>query len=318
MWAAEDVEAVFDQDPQRVCILQGPVAVKHCVKANEPIKELLGNIDETLKAKLLETYYGGDVSKVPVVDYLGASTSTKSSSVCAENGVKVSSDGEATEYKIGSVVPPLDAWLECLTASSDGWLKALLTSPTIVQGKGYIDNPLRRLFAPRAGQKVIVDAETDSITLYGSGRSFGPHPENFEAVSAEFDADDSTISLTINEERGGVSVPLELEFLYRPDQGFAPIHEVVDGRTSRIKDFYWRLWFGDDLSMPKLDARQTFEGPETTVEAAEIERFCSVVRNEGEAFKSARNGKVQAPLDFAIVTGWQVRSMVGIRKNISQ
>jgi fatty acid synthase subunit beta len=142
--------------------------------------------------------------------------------------------------------------------------------------------------------------------LYGAGRSFGPHPEDFEAVNAHFNADSSNISLTIFEERAGVSVPLKLEFLYRPDQGFAPVHEVADGRTSRIKDFYWRLWFGDELSMPKLEARQTFEGPETTVDTQEIERFCSVVQNDGEAFKSVRNGKVQAPLDFAIVTGWQV------------
>ncbi|KAI5885432.1 uncharacterized protein SCHCODRAFT_01176814 [Schizophyllum commune H4-8] len=28
LWAAEEVDAVFDQDPQRVCILRGPVAVK--------------------------------------------------------------------------------------------------------------------------------------------------------------------------------------------------------------------------------------------------------------------------------------------------
>lgn len=152
----------------------------------------------------------------------------------------------------------------------------------------------------------MVDATTSSISLYGAGRSFGPHPEDFHAVNAQYDAEGSKISLTISEERSGVSVPLSLEFYYRPDQGFAPIHEVVEGRTTRIKDFYWRLWFGDDLSMPALEARQTFEGPETTVEAADIERFCSVVRNEGEAFKSARNGKIQAPLDFAIVTGWQV------------
>jgi fatty acid synthase subunit alpha, fungi type len=243
------------------------------------------------------------------VDYLGGSVA-KVSSVCADNGVTVASNGETTEYKIGLTVPPLDAWLDCLTSSSDGWLKALLTFPTIVQGKSYIDNPLRRLFAPRVGQKAVVNAASSSVTLYGAGRSFGPHPEDFESVNAEFDAESSKIFLTMFEERAGVSVPLQLEFLYRPDQGFAPIHEVADGRTSRIKDFYWRLWFGDELSMPKLESRQTFHGPETTVEAREIERFCSVVLNDGEAFKSVRNGKVQAPLDFAIVTGWQVRAFV--------
>ena len=43
----------------------------------------------------------------------------------------------------------------------------------------------------------------------------------------------------MDEKRNGVAVPLHLEFIYRPDQGFAPIHEVVEGRTTRIKDFSW-------------------------------------------------------------------------------
>lgn len=35
LWAAEDIDAVFDQDPQRVAILQGPVAVRHCKRTDE-------------------------------------------------------------------------------------------------------------------------------------------------------------------------------------------------------------------------------------------------------------------------------------------
>jgi fatty acid synthase subunit alpha, fungi type len=241
------------------------------------------------------------------VDYLGVA-SGQTSDVANEYGIQAVSDGETQEYKVGSALPPVDSWLESLAGPTLGWLRAVLTSPTIVQGKSYIDNPLRRLFAPRAGQRVVV--KPDSITLYGAGRSYGPHPEDFEAVSAVYDASSSKITLTMSEERGGVSVPLTLLFHYRPDQGFAPIHEVVEDRNSRIKDFYWRLWFGDDLKMPSLESRQVFEGPEITVDAQEIERFCSVVKNEGEVFKSTRSGKVQAPLDFAIVTGWQVSSYI--------
>lgn len=35
LWASEDIDAVFDQDPQRVAILQGPVAVRHCKRTDE-------------------------------------------------------------------------------------------------------------------------------------------------------------------------------------------------------------------------------------------------------------------------------------------
>ena len=77
LWAAEDIEAVFDQDPQRVCILQGPVAVRHSKVKDEPIKELLGNNNPSLMKRLLETRYSGDESKIPVVDYLSVTpTST--------------------------------------------------------------------------------------------------------------------------------------------------------------------------------------------------------------------------------------------------
>jgi len=72
-WAREHIEIVFNQASQRVCILQGPVAVKHSIRANELIKELLGNIDNSLKPKLPETSCGRDEANVPVVDHLGAS-----------------------------------------------------------------------------------------------------------------------------------------------------------------------------------------------------------------------------------------------------
>ncbi|EPS94074.1 hypothetical protein FOMPIDRAFT_62775 [Fomitopsis schrenkii] len=87
--------------------------------------------------------------------------------------------------------------------------------------------------------------------------------------------------------------------------GYAPIHEVSDDRNKRIKDFYWRLWFGDNEVLPEINLRETFTGPEVTIQANDIETFRSVVGNEGEAFKTARTDRVQAPMDFAIITGWQ-------------
>ena len=62
---------MFDQDPQRVAILQGPVAVRHSIKKDEPIKEMLDNVVSGLTAKILERFYGGDESNIPAIDYLG-------------------------------------------------------------------------------------------------------------------------------------------------------------------------------------------------------------------------------------------------------
>jgi fatty acid synthase subunit alpha, fungi type len=87
------------------------------------------------------------------------------------------------------------------------------------------------------------------------------------------------------------TIPLEFTFIYRPDQGFAPIHEVTEGRNRRIKAFYWRLWFDQNQALPEgIDLHDELVGPKVTITAAAIER----------------NLTVEAPMDFAIVTGWQV------------
>jgi fatty acid synthase subunit beta len=53
--------------------------------------------------------------------------------------------------------------LETLAGSQLTWSRALLTSPTIVQGTS---NPIRRLLAPRRGQKVVVSPTSITITVY--------------------------------------------------------------------------------------------------------------------------------------------------------
>jgi enoyl reductase-like protein len=84
-----------------------------------------------------------------------------------------------------------------------------------------------------------------------------------------------------------------------------PIHEIVECRNKRIKEFYWRLWFGDDEEPQDLDVRDTFTGPEVTISASDVEAFCAVVGNQQEKFKTARTDEVKGPMDYAIVTGWR-------------
>ncbi|KAN0126215.1 hypothetical protein V8E53_000669 [Lactarius tabidus] len=122
------------------------------------------------------------------------------------------------------------------------WWHTFLTSEFVVQGTSYIANPLRRVLAPRPGQKLAA---------------------------------------------------------------YAPIHEVVEGRNTRIKEFYWQLWFGDEEKLPELGVRDTFTGPEVTISANDVEAFCAMVGNQQEKFTTTCTDEVKAPMDFAIVTGWE-------------
>lgn len=306
LWAAEDLDAVFDQDVQRIAILQGPLAVKHATVVDEPIKDMLGNIEGLLVQRILERYYDSDESKVPRIDYIGAKPGSPKTGLVSET-----EDGDVRTLKIGTTVPSVDDWLEVVAGPDVSWLRAALTSINVVQGSSYLSNPFRRVFTPRKGQTVVIkstNGKSQSVSLYGGARSSGPHPSDFKAVELSYDSSSRKISLIMNEERRGSTVPLHFNFVYKPDQGYAPIHEVVEGRTKAIKDFYWRLWFGDNEKLPELALDQSFTGPETAVEAKDIQRFCDVIGNQSEAFKSVRSDKVMAPMDFAIVLGWQVGS----------
>ncbi|EPQ52677.1 hypothetical protein GLOTRDRAFT_112049 [Gloeophyllum trabeum ATCC 11539] len=304
LWQAEDIEAVFDQDPQRVCILQGPVAVKHSTKKDEPIKEMLDNITASLVSKLLERRYDGDVNKVPTVDYLAPPTRGQDIA-----GLECEEDGNKLTFRFGSSLPDKAAWLEFLAGPRLTWLRALLTSPLVVQGPSYADNPMKRLFTPRVGQTVTLTLGDDhvpvSLTAHGAARSHGKHKELFKAVEVRYNASDKAIEVVIYEDRRDTAVPLQLQFNYVPSMGYAPIHEVMSDRNHRIKSFYWKLWFGDDSEMPALDVRERFTSPEVTISSSDVERFCAVVGNQTESFKPARTENVMAPMDFAIVTGWQ-------------
>ena len=288
-----------------MCILQGPVAARWSIKKDEPVKELLGTINGALIQRLLDRKYNGDASKVPVVAYLAPSP--KSIPAQFPGVVRTETDG-AVIYEISSQIPDTSEWLEALAGDKLTWLRALIASRITVQGTSYVDNPIRRTLAPRPGQKFVfrLGDSQPSVTVYGAARSYGVHLPGFKALEIMFSPKTSVIKVTIFEERRGSCIPLVLQFWYHPKQGFAPIHEISADRNIRIKQFYWKLWYGDKEVLPEIDIRGKFFGPEITISAADIERFCAVVGNRDESFKTARNGHVQAPMDFAIVTGWQV------------
>lgn len=178
------MEAVFDPDPQRVCTLQGHVAVKGSVVKDEPIKELLRNINKTL-TQHLERKYNGDESTIPSVDHLSG---------------RPQCHGDE-RYP----APETSAWLEALAGPTLGWLRAPVVSSIIVQGTSYIDNPSRRSLAPRSGQKVIVSRTgtvPSSVTPYGAARSHGECKPEFKALEIKFN------SVIIFEDRRDTPAPL--------------------------------------------------------------------------------------------------------------
>jgi fatty acid synthase subunit beta len=72
-------------------------------------------------------------------------------------GIEKVEAGNEITYTLGDNLPEPSSWSEKLARPDLTWLRALLTSVTIVQGTSYINNPICRLLTPRRGQKIVVN-----------------------------------------------------------------------------------------------------------------------------------------------------------------
>ncbi|SGZ13233.1 BQ5605_C028g10557 [Microbotryum silenes-dioicae] len=130
------------------------------------------------------------------------------------------------------------------------------------------------------------------------------------ALSIDFSKADSVISLKLfdHDPVQKKAIPLELKFKYDVSTPYAPIHEIVGDRNQRIKEHYWDLWSLDASTtqgMSQLSISDEFQGETVTINEDDIEAFCRVVGNEGEAYKRSHKKGMQVPMDFAIKLGWK-------------
>ena len=310
LWQSEDLEAVVDQDVGRTCILQGPMAVRYSTKVDEPVGDILGNIHEAHIKALIEDVYGGSESSVPEVEYFGGKLLAPPESVRELDGVSVNHDGSRTTYKLspapGATLPDIESWTQLLAGKTYSWRHAMFTADVFVQGARYQNNPLRRVLKPTRGMVVELahpkDPTKTTITVKEPSQS-GQLVKTLDISLVG----KNEILMNMWEERTaeGEAVSLPFRFNYHPETGYAPIHEVMDGRNDRIKEFYYRIWFGEKNVPFDTPLTNTFDGGKATVSTKDIADFVHAVGNTGEAFVDRPGKEVFAPMDFAIVVGWK-------------
>ena len=305
LWQSEDLEAVVDQDVGRTCILQGPTAAKYSHTIDEPVKEILDGIHNDHIKGLTKDVYGGKASSIPTVEYFGGQLLLESPADDDMDGLTTSQDSEHISYRLSSApnaaLPELEAWLHLLAGKAYSWRYAMFTAEVFVQGQRFQTNPLKRIFAPTKG--MLVEIRSEVITVKEPSHS-GRMVKTVEITMTGR----KEIIVNIFEERtaSGKAVPLPLIFTYHPEAGYAPIREVMDGRNDRIKEFYYKVWFGNGEEVP-FDTPPTsiFDGGRSTVTSQAIADFVHAVGNTGEAFVDRPGKEVFAPMDFAIVVGWK-------------
>ncbi|KLJ08414.1 fatty acid synthase subunit beta [Blastomyces silverae] len=310
LWQCEDLEAVVGQDVGRVCILQGPVAAKYSTKIDEPVKDILDGIHNDHIKGLIKDVYGGDESNVPVVEYFGGQLLLETDDESDIDGLTVSEDTNKLSYRLSpstsGSLPDLDRWLHLLAGKTFSWRYAMFTTEVFIQGQKFQTNPMKRILAPTPGMFVEIQYPNDSRKTVISVREPSPAGKFVKTVEVRTNGE-GEISLTLFEGRtaeAGV-VPLCFRFTYHPETGYAPIREVMDDRNDRIKEFYYRIWFGERNVPFDTPATAIFDGGKATVTNQAIADFVHAVGNTGEAFVDRPGKEVFAPMDFAIVVGWK-------------
>ncbi|KAK3939840.1 acyl transferase domain-containing protein [Diplogelasinospora grovesii] len=309
LWQSEDLGAVIGKDVGRTCILQGPMAARHSTKVDEPIKDILDGIHQGHIAGLTKDLYNGDASAIPTVEYFGGKLIETEIPIDVE-GLTVSYDENKNTYRLSSSsavqLPSVDSWLALLAGPKRNWRYALLHSDVLVQGQKYQTNPMKRIFAPTRGMFVEIRYPNDPAKTVIVVREQPRHNRYVDVIEVKLVGKNEILVNMIKDTTAlGEPVALPLRFTYNPQAGYAPIHEIMEGRNDRIKEFYWRAWFADEEL--DLDAPVTgqFDGGKTTVTSDAINEFVHAVGNTGEAFVE-RPGKIMyAPMDFAIVVGWK-------------
>eukprot|EP00002_Diphylleia_rotans_P033397 TRINITY_DN709_c0_g1_i3.p1 TRINITY_DN709_c0_g1~~TRINITY_DN709_c0_g1_i3.p1 ORF type:complete len:4344 (-),score=1082.54 TRINITY_DN709_c0_g1_i3:153-13184(-) len=328
LWYSECLDAVPDRDVGRVCILQGPLAVRYSVKANEPVGSILDGIHQGFIDKLQADLQQKGVTDVQVVEYLGASSlnvvsNDDLSKACQGHvTITVKSDEKAETTRVvlpdnEAYLPDSNVWADWLAGTTDSWWRALLTSHSFVYGKSHKENLLRHVFRARAGLVIDLSHAPGSqgkklqrVQIYDQ-HSTDPSQPSLQVAFEETKSGQyaGTIVVTMYHHRPAIGdrparlIPLALTYGYNPRQGYAPIHAEMSHWNQQVKEFYAQLWFGDEDSKSVFDASPidvVFKS-EFLVKKDDVDAFA---RSTGITTKT-QDGKVVAPMDFAIVIAWE-------------
>ena len=308
LWQSEDIEAVVGNDVGRTCILQGPVAVKHSIRADEPIKDILDGIH----AAHLQMLADDESLQTVETDNEESNSLHETSKVVTpvERPDQCTMQHRIT-HSSHSTLPATEPWLKMLAGNVPSWTQAFFTVNSLVQGKRRVSNPLKRLFAPRWDIEVLIAYPNEPAKTLITWKELGKMEQLSDIMELRATSD-RTIELVLIEHRSALGTPVKLglHYTYHPDAGFAPIREVMDQRNDRINEFYWKLWFGS-IERISSDASLTgtFHGGTFVVKKQEVTQFVNAVQNPNEAYIEKPGKHAYAPMDFAIRAAWKVMTM---------
>nr|QOV03397.1 SpofasB [Hypomontagnella monticulosa] len=230
LWQSEDLDAVFDQDPERVCILQSPVSVRYATRDDQSSKEILDEIHRDLVVLMhaVEKPNGHVATRTNV---------TSRSRPMSEN-IMVDSMGDRIVFRPvpGEDLPSQEKWMECLDPYASSAILGLIREESLFEAasKRCRPNPFCRIFGPRHGYSLVLCRDYHEALLRDD--STGQTIVRVEARSAK----DLRVEFTHRD-----SVPsgaATLVFQWEYDEHTRQLIDTTENRDKVIQDFYAHLW----------------------------------------------------------------------------
>ncbi|KAJ2472954.1 fatty acid synthase alpha subunit Lsd1 [Coemansia sp. RSA 2322] len=277
---------------QRVLVRHGAVAARYTVRADEPVGLILDQtyhgITAALQSDGLVPRHADYVEhRPPLVPGESVAATTLSD---AERVYELPSSS-------GEPLPELSRWLAAIAGPEPSWLRALLTSPCIVQGPRRVHNYVRDLMRPRPGRRVSVELASDSAALSVEVRSGGGAKELDITVE-----DGGVISVSVFHDNGCIQRALCFDYQYRPETPQAPIHELMAERQTRIHDFFADIWLSDNTAAPEDS------GNVVVVSADSVAAYCRATGSDLAAYPPNSAQAVAVPMEYQAVLA--VRSIL--------
>ena len=306
LWQAEDVEAVPDQDVQRVCIIHGPVAARHSKVIDEPAAVILDAINQGLIDMLRQTADSNNISETS--DVKGGLLPPINRPPL--DNVFIEEQEMQTTYELGRMgnLPSQESLIQHMIGSHTGWLHACLNDVWICRGSQRLPNPIRAAFSPKHGDIIVVRYQTNekiqSVTLTNKLK---PAPADTQALEMRsLDGRNVIVTLFAPDCHSTSAVKINFKFDFVQKSRGCRLYEDGHRRNERIKELFAALWNGGlPVSLKNAGLTSEFSGKTVTLTQKLITDFMRVIMKSQSHLSTPRWCPNQTvPLDICIVVAW--------------
>ncbi|KAE8153338.1 acyl transferase domain-containing protein [Aspergillus avenaceus] len=294
LWQSEDIDAVIDQDADRVCILHGPVAAQYSKDRGQTAKEILDSIITSLWNKLQQDMpvEESDGTKGRL-DMSGPWTTVSpiGRPYCEEElSTPSTTPSDTTE---GQSLSPVTT---CCSQdqSTPLWAKAVLEEKVILQGRLRQKNPFR----------CLVEAYPESIIQYDPSRlELSVIPELANTSCSIVMTCHNGIHVRAEVHTSQSTNALQLLYQYHPGSQFT-LSEIMEHRKERTRLFYSTLWFGNDTSKMAID--DVFSGHPLTLTRQMLDDLTRVVGSTFPDYRVMSTNSDVIPISMGFIIAWDV------------